>query len=221
MSVKIYENVVIPTDAIIEDGVQIGVPPHGKKAGELSTVIGARAHIRANSVIYAGVTIGDDLQTGPNILIRENNQLGNRVCIWANAVLNPENRVGNNVRIHVGCFLEKTTIGNDVFFGPRVTFSDDPHPVMPPDHEECWGGATLADGVIVGAGVIFLPHVQIGTAAFIGAGSVVTKDIPAFAVAYGNPARVHYQIDEIVCTRTGTPHRPYQQKKETYENSLR
>lgn len=221
MSIKIHAHVEIPPDAIIEDGVQIGVPPQGKKEGDLPTTIGKGAHIRANSVIYAGVTIGDDFQTGYNVVIREQNVIGSGVSVWTNAVLNPENSIGNNVRIHVSCFLEKTTIGNDVFLGPRVTFSDDPHPVMPRDFESCWGGAVIADGVIVGAGAIFLPHVQIGTAAFIGAGSVVTKDIPAFAVAYGNPARVHYSIDEIVCTRNGKHHQPYLQKKETYENSLR
>ncbi len=221
MNYTVYKNVEIGEGAVIEDGVILGVPAHGKKDGEVPLIIGKNAYIRAHTIIYAGVRIGNDFQTGPNVLIREENTLGNSVCVWANAVLNPENVIGENVRIHVGCFLEKTTIGNDVFLGPRVTFSDDPHPVMPPDHKECWQGAVIEDGVIVGAGTTFLPHVTIGTAALIGAGSVVTKDIEAFMVAYGNPARVHKTIDEIICTRGKKSHTPYEQKRKKYDSSIR
>lgn len=220
MKAHIFSSVMIGAGATIEDGVIIGQPPHGKKEGEVPTVIGTDAFIRANTIIMAGTTIGNDFQTGPNVFIREHNVLGNNVAVWANTVLNYGNTIGNNVRIHVGCFLEKTTIGSDIFIGPRVTFSDDPHPVMPADFEECWKGATIDDGAIIGAGCVFLPHVHIGKAAVIGAGSVITKDIPDFAVAYGNPARVTKTIEEILCKRCGKAHKPYAGKKEKYSNAL-
>lgn len=212
MKPKIYQNVTIGNEAVIEEGVIIGRPPHGKKDGELPTVIGDHAVIRAHTIICAGVTIGDHFQTGPSVFIRESNTFGDHVCAWANAVLNPGNIIGNDVRIHVACFMEQTTIGNHVFIGPRVTFSDDPHPVMPPDFEECWGGAVVEDHVIIGAGSTFLPHVRIGAGAFIGAGSVVTKDVPAGVVAFGNPAKVHKSVEDIFCNRRTKIHYPY--KKE-------
>ena len=200
---KIIGNAKIGKGAILEDGVIIGFGD-----GKGVTVIGKNAHLRSNTIICSGVKIGDNFESGPGVFIREDNNIGNDVCIWAYAVLNPGNKIGNNTRIHAGCFLEKVTLGEFVFVAPHVTFTDDPHPTNPPK-KTCMGGATVEDGAIIGGGTTLLPHVIVGTKAVIGAGSVVTRDVKARKLAFGNPARVLKDVTDIKCIRNGRMHFPY------------
>jgi acetyltransferase-like isoleucine patch superfamily enzyme len=205
----IFKNVKVGKGAVIESGVILGALPPGAKDGELETIIGDNAFIRTNTVIYAGVKIGNNFQTGPNVLIRENNQIGDNVVIWHGATLNPENKIGNLSRIHAGCFLEMVTLGVSVFLGPRVVFADDPHPIIPIQFKECWGGANISNLAVIGANCTILPHIKIGEGAVIGAGSVVSKDIPAYKVAFGNPAKVIKNTKDLICGRPGKAHFPY------------
>lgn len=209
MRFRVYHNVKLGKNSTIEEGVSIGLPPTGKKNGELKTIIGNNSHIRAHTIIYAGVTIGDNFQTGPNVLIREENTIENNVVIWHGATLNPQNKIGDNSRIHAGCFLEMVTLGKNVFVGPNVTFTNDPHPIIPIDFRDCWGGAKVEDGAVIGANATILPHVIIGRNSVIGAGSVVVDNIPDHKVAVGNPAKVTKTVFDITCKRGGKTHKPY------------
>ena len=75
---KIHKNVILGKNCIIEEFCIIGVPPKGKKDGELKTVIGENAHVRSHTVIYAGNTIGKDFQTGHGTFVREENTIGDK-----------------------------------------------------------------------------------------------------------------------------------------------
>ncbi len=157
-----------------------------RKIASHDLVIGRGATIRSGTVIYGGTTIGDDLQTGHNVVIREENALGDRVWIWSNSVIDYGCRIGSRVRIHCGCYVaQKTVIEDDAFLAPGVVVANDKYPLS--DQLE---GPTIRKGARVGCNVTLLPGVVIGAGALIGAGSVVTKDVPDGAVAYGNPARV-------------------------------
>lgn len=205
----LYKNVKLGQNVIIEPGVIIGIPPFNKEDGELETIIGNNSHIRSNTIIYAGVKIGNNFQTGPNVLIRENNVIGDNVVIWHGTTLNPENKIGDDSRIHAGCFLEMVTLGNKVFLGPRVTFTDDPHPIIPINFKDCWKGATVLDGAVIGGNATILPHVIIGKKVVVGAGSVVVENIPDNKVAVGNPAKIIKDVMEVVCLQSGKKHYPY------------
>ena len=205
----ILQGVEIGPGAVIENPVLIGKPPRSKKEGELKTIIGRNATIRAFTTIYAGVTIGDNLQTGHGAMIREDNVLGNDVSVGTNAVLEFGNRIGNDVRVHSGCFLEMVRIGNHVFVGPHAVFTDDPHPMNCPYYKECRGGANVHDFARIGAHATILPGITIGKNALVGAGAVVVKDVPENAVVAGNPARIIKTVDELECT-LGKFERPYQ-----------
>ncbi len=170
----------------IDDTALIGAVPRDEQYRELK--IGKNSVIRSHTVIYAGVTAGDNLQTGHGAMIRENNVIGNGVSIGTNATLEGGNRIGDGTRIHSGCFLENVTIGKNVFVAPNVVFTDDPHPPCP-ECTEAVGGAVVGDGAAIGANSTILPGVRIGEGALVGAGSVVTKDVEPGTIVAGNPAR--------------------------------
>ncbi len=203
----IYPNVEIGEGTVIQDGATVGEPPRGAKPGEQKTKIGARGTIRSGTVIYAGTTIGDRFNSGHGALVREDNVIGDDCSVGTNAVLEAGNRIGNSTRIHSGCFLEHTTLGDRVFLGPNVVFTDDPHP-MCPRFLECVLGATVEDDVSIGANTTLLPGIKIGAGSLIGAGSVVTKDVEAGSVVAGNPAVRIKDVSELVCFK-GFYERPY------------
>lgn len=203
----IHGNVDVGAGTVVEEGAVVGQPPRGKAPGELPTRIGAGGVIRSGTVIYAGTTIGDRFNSGHGAMIREDNVIGDDCSVGSNAVLEPGNRVGSGTRIHSQCFLEHVSLGERVFLGPGVVFTDDPHPVCP-RYLECVLGAKVGDDVSIGGNATILPGVTIGSGSLIGAGSVVTRDVEAGTVVAGNPAKVLKQVAELVCFK-GFFDRPY------------
>lgn len=125
--------------------------------------------------------------------IGENTQIGSYSEIKQDA------EIGDNCRFQSYVFVpESTKIGNDVFVGPRVTFLNDKFPTAKKAVAKTWSleAVVVEDEVTIGGGAIILPGVRIGCGAFIGAGSVVTKNVPSYAVVYGNPARLRGDVGE-------------------------
>jgi acetyltransferase-like isoleucine patch superfamily enzyme len=91
------------------------------------------------------------------------------------------------------------TVEEDVFIGPGVVFTDDPHPMGCPRYKECLGGATVRPLARIGAGSVILPGVVVGRNSLVGAGSLVISDVPDNMVVAGQPARVIKRVDELVC----------------------
>lgn len=213
----IYGNVLLGDNTVIEAPSIIGKPPRGTGPGELSLRIGKNSLIRPFSTLYAGSEIGDNFQTGQGVSVREDNIIGDQVSVGTNSVLEFGNRIGDNSRIHSNCFLEMVTLGRYVFVGPNVVFTDDPHPMGCPRYKECKGGPVVEDYARIGAHCTILPGVRIGRNSLIGAGSVVTRDVPENSVAAGSPARVIKTIDDLVCF-CGFYEKPYEWPP--YKNTL-
>lgn len=203
----IHPNVTIGAGTVVEEGAIVGHPPRGKQSGELPTRIGSGGVVRSGTVIYAGTTIGDGFNSGHGAMIREDNVIGDRCSVGSSAVLEPGNTIGNDTRIHSQCFLEHVKLGDRVFLGPGVVFTDDPHP-MCPRYLDCVLGATVGDDVSIGGNATILPGVKIGAGSLIGAGAVVTRDVETGVVVGGNPAKVLKQVKELVCFK-GFFERPY------------
>ncbi len=173
------------SEAEIDEDVILGYPS-GRYQKEADVIIGNNAKIRSGSVIYQAVTIGNGFQTGHHVVIREENQIGNDVSIWTGTVIDYGCRIGNRVKIHTNVYIAQyTVIEDDVFIAPGTTFANDKYPVS--THLE---GPHIKRGARIGVNVTVLPGIVIGEQALVGAGSVVTKNVPDFAVVIGNPARL-------------------------------
>lgn len=160
-------------------------------------VLGPEARIRSNSVVYGASTIGARLNLGHNVVIREECEIADDVSIWSNTVVDYGCRIGRRTKIHNNCYIAQfTDIGDDVFIAPGVSIAND---LYPGDEESAahMKGPIIRSGAQIGAGVTILPYVEIGEGALIGAGSIVTRDVPAGMVAYGSPAKERKPVAEL------------------------
>jgi UDP-2-acetamido-3-amino-2,3-dideoxy-glucuronate N-acetyltransferase len=136
--------------------------------------IGANTKIWHFSHIMRDCEIGADCNIGQNVVISSGVVLGRNV------------KIQNNVSVYTGCILE-----DDVFCGPSVVFTNVINPRSHVSRRHEYRQTRVRRGASLGANSTVVCGVQIGRYAFVGAGSVVTRDIPDFALVYGNPARVH------------------------------
>ena len=188
----IFPNIILGKNITIEDFVIIG-----RNEKTSPTVIGENGLIRSHTVIYDGNIIGSDFNTGHHVLIRESNIIGDFVSIGSNTVIEHHIKMGNHVRIHSSAFIpEETIIEDNVWIGPNVVITNAKYPLSPNVKKEL-KGATLRKNVKIGANCTLLPGVEIGENSLIGAGSLVTKNIPANKVAFGNPAIIVKDISEL------------------------
>ncbi|MFC1846257.1 DapH/DapD/GlmU-related protein [Chloroflexota bacterium] len=173
-------------DSIVQENVIVGLE---YKIGCKKATIGARALIRAGTIIYADVKIGDDFKTGHSVLIRENTKIGNNVLVGSNTVIDGNVEIGDLVKIESNVYIPShTKIGSHVFVGPGAVLTNDKYPQRLRNEYET-EGPIVKDSVTIGANATILPGVRIGEGSIVGAGSVVTRDIPEWSLATGIPAR--------------------------------
>ena len=194
---RIYAGVQLGPQSIIEDYCVIGVPPRGASEGEMETVLGAEAHLRSHTVIYAGNVIGNGFQTGNKVNIREWNRIGDHVSVGTLSVIEHHVEIGNNVRIHSQAFIpEFSVLEDDAWLGPNVVLTNAKYPLSR-GVKESLKGPRIKRGAKIGANATILPGVVIGENALVGAGAVVVKDVPDGVVVAGNPARIIRQISDL------------------------
>jgi acetyltransferase-like isoleucine patch superfamily enzyme len=178
-----------------DPGVLVGYGSDRAESSEL--VLGSDARLRSGTVVYAGSRIGDRLQTGHHVVIREQCELGDDVSVWSNTVVDYSCRIGDRVKIHSNCYIAQyTEIGADAFLAPGVTIANDLYPGQEASRE-VMSGPSIGAGAQIGVNVTILPFVRIGEGCLVGAGSVVTRDLPAGTVAFGNPAVVRGRVADL------------------------
>jgi UDP-2-acetamido-3-amino-2,3-dideoxy-glucuronate N-acetyltransferase len=137
--------------------------------------IGRGTRIWHFSHVMAHAKIGEDCSLGQNVFVASRAVIGNRV------------KIQNNVSIYEGVELQ-----DEVFCGPSVVFTNvsTPRSGTPRNRSEDYQRTVVKRGASIGANATIVCGTTIGEFAFIGAGSVVTADVPAYALVYGNPARL-------------------------------
>jgi UDP-2-acetamido-3-amino-2,3-dideoxy-glucuronate N-acetyltransferase len=124
--------------------------------------------------IMAGARLGRACNLGQNVFIASGVVIGDNV------------KIQNNVSVYTGVILE-----DDVFLGPSMVFTNVSHPRSHVNRRDEYQTTRVGRGATIGANATILCGVALGCYAFVGAGSVVTGDLPDYALAYGNPARIH------------------------------
>ena len=206
MENRIHPNVEIGAGAAIGFSVIVGEPPRGAKPGGLKTRIGRNATIRSHSVIYAGCTAGDNLETGHGVMIRENNRIGDDVSIGTHTIIERDCTIADGARLHSCVFIpEFTVIEKGAWIGPGTVLTNAPYP-KGKDSKQHLKGPVIEENAKIGANCTILPGVRLGRNCLIGAGSVVTKDVEENSVAVGNPARAIKKVSDL---RYGDGEKPY------------
>lgn len=151
------------------------------------TVLGKRCIVRSGSILYTDVSIGDDVEFGHNVVLREDVCVGNHALVGTNVVIDGETLVGRGVSIQTGVYLcRRSKVEDFVFLGPCCVFTNDRYAMQ---HETKLQGPTVKSGASVGANSVLMPGVVVGEGAVIGAQAVVTDDVPAGTISLGVPAR--------------------------------
>lgn len=155
------------------------------------------ARLADTAIVHPSAAIGAGCQVWHHSQVREGVVLGAGSIVGKDVYLDSGVRVGRNCKIQNGALLyHGLTVGDGVFIGPQACFTNDRVPrAVNPDLSlkaaDDWvvGRTTVADGAAIGAGAVVVTGVAIGRWAIVGAGAVVTRDVEAFALVVGNPAR--------------------------------
>jgi len=159
--------------------------------------LGDDARLRSGTVLYAGSHIGARFETGHHVVVREECRIGDDVSVWSNTVVDYGCRIGDRVKVHSNCYLAQyTEILDDAFLAPGVTVANDLYPGQV-ESARMMSGPVVGAGAQIGVNVTLLPFVRIGDGCLVGAGSVVTHDLPPGTVAVGNPARVRGRVADL------------------------
>jgi acetyltransferase-like isoleucine patch superfamily enzyme len=200
--VVIHPGTVVGPGCVIQDGAILGKPPKlartssAPKEAPPPLVIGAGTVICAQAIVFAGAEIGDDVIIGDQAYVRERARVGPSTVIGRGSAVDNDVAVGARVRVQTLCYLTAfSVVEDDVFFGPGAsTTNDDTMSRHGPEH--ALRGATLRRACRIGGSAVLCPGVEIGEEAFIAAGAVVARDIPARGVAMGVPARVVREVPD-------------------------
>jgi acetyltransferase-like isoleucine patch superfamily enzyme len=192
-SAVIHPGVYLGEGTVVEDFCILGAPVE-QTEGVRETVIGANAIIRSSTVIYAGTSIGGGFRSGNNANIREGSVIGDDVSVGTQSVIEHHVTIGNGVRIHSCVFVpEYSILEDECWLGPHSVLTNARFPLSP-GAKNSLAGPILERRAIVGANATVLPGVRVGAGSLVGAGSVVSRDVPPGVVVAGIPAEVIREI---------------------------
>jgi len=193
--VKVRENAVV--------GKQPSLSPRStaKREPLPPTVVGDGAVISTGAIVFAGSRIGARVILGDQSCVRERVVIGDDVVVGRGSLVENDTTIGALTKIQADAYITAySTIEENVFIAPCVVTTNDNFMGRTERRHELVKGPTIRRGARVGGGAILLPAVEIGEEAFVGAGALVTKDVPPRKLVVGSPARVLRDVpdDELL-----------------------
>jgi acetyltransferase-like isoleucine patch superfamily enzyme len=189
--VKVLENAVVgkqPTLSPRSTARREPLPP---------AVLGAGTIVSTGAIVFAGSTIGDRVILGDQSCIRERVAIGDDVVVGRGSLVENDTTIGAMTKIQADAYITAySTLEEHVFIAPCVVTTNDNWMGRTEKRFGNIKGPTIRRGARVGGGAILCPGIEIGEDAFVGAGAVVTKDVPPRVVVVGSPARVLRDVPE-------------------------
>jgi acetyltransferase-like isoleucine patch superfamily enzyme len=203
MSAEIHETAVVHPDTVLGDGVKVlehavvGKQPTlsprstAKRDPLPPTVVGAGTVISTGAIVFAGSNLGERCIIGDQACVRERVAIGDDVVIGRGSLVENDTTIGSFTRVQADAYITAySTLEEHVFIAPCVVTTNDNYMGRTEKRLSLLKGPTIRRGARVGGGAILCPGIEIGADAFVGAGAVVTKDVPPGVVVVGSPARV-------------------------------
>jgi acetyltransferase-like isoleucine patch superfamily enzyme len=157
--------------------------------------LGPGTIVSTGAVVFAGTSVGERVIVGDQACVRERCTIGDDVVIGRGSLVENDTSVGALTKIQAHAYITAYSVLEDnVFIAPCVVTTNDNFMGRTEKRHDLVKGPTIRRGARIGGGVVLLPGIEVGEEAFVGAGAVVIRDVPARALVVGNPAR---QIREV------------------------
>jgi acetyltransferase-like isoleucine patch superfamily enzyme len=197
----VYPGTVIGEGCKILDYAVVGKQPtlsprSTAKREELPPLeLGAGTIVSTGAVVFAGTTLGERAIVGDQACVRERCTIGDDVVIGRGSLVENDTWVGALTKIQAHAYITAYSLLEDnVFIAPCVVTTNDNFMGRTEKRHDLVKGPIIRRGARIGGGAVLLPGIEVGEEAFVGAGAVVLKDVPARALVVGSPAR---QIREV------------------------
>ncbi|HZQ04558.1 MAG TPA: acyltransferase [Gaiellaceae bacterium] len=209
MAADVHPTAVVYPGTVLGDGVRVlehavvGKQPAlsprstAKREPLAPAELGDGTVVSTGAVVFAGTRIGARVVVGDQSCVRERVQVGDDVVIGRGVLVENDTTIGALTKIQADAYITAySTLEEQVFIAPCVVTTNDNLMGRTEERHGRIKGPTIRRGARVGGGAVLCPAVEIGEEAFVGAGAVVTKDVPPRVVVYGNPARVQKEVPE-------------------------
>ena len=189
--VRVLEN------AVVGKQPSLGASSTAKRDPLPPTTVGDGTVISTGAIVFAGSSIGGHCIVGDQACIRERVTMADGCILGRGSLIENDTTVGAGTRIQAEAYITAySTLEEDVFIAPCVVTTNDNFMGRTERRKELMKGPTIRRSARVGGGAIILPGIEIGEEAFVGAGAVVTKDVPARKLVVGSPARVLRDVND-------------------------
>jgi acetyltransferase-like isoleucine patch superfamily enzyme len=199
----VYPGTVLGEGVKVLEGAVVGkqptLSPRSTAKRELlpPTELGGGTIVSTGAIVFAGSRVGARVVLGDQSCVRERVQVGDDVVLGCGSLIENDTSVGARTKIQAGAYITAySTLEDDVFIAPCVVTTNDNYMGRTERRRDLIKGPTIRRGARIGGGAILCPAVEIGEEAFVGAGAVVTKDVPPRMLVVGNPARVLRAVND-------------------------
>jgi acetyltransferase-like isoleucine patch superfamily enzyme len=191
------EGVQVLENAVVGKQPTLSLRSTAKREPLEPTTIGDGTIVSTGAIVFAGSNVGARVILGDQSCIRERVTIGDDVVVGRGSLVENDTTIGHRTKIQAEAYVTAySTLEEDVFIAPCVVTTNDNYMGRTERRLALMKGPTIRRGARIGGGAILLPGVEIGEEAFVGAGAVVTKDVPPRKLVVGSPARVLREVPD-------------------------